>query len=245
MSDLKPKGRLDEKELVTLAMYNTTAPKWASTSDGVVNGKYLWGEEMEMFHKLAERVPLEYGKSRKLIEIGSGTGRDAKLLAPKYYYIGTDVSQSFIDVSRTATAGLLPPSAAFCRMSVYELAGKFPPGYFDLFWCCATLLHCTKSRMQEALASISSVLKPGGIGFISLKEGDGEELDHYDGLPRYFFYWRQEEFANELAKAGFEIIEVHTKPARIPFLCFFVQKKLVFPTRDIVGDWEYEHGPNR
>jgi SAM-dependent methyltransferase len=215
---------LDPKELVTLEMYNKTAQKWATTSDGKgLDGVYLWGEAMEKFNALAALEPWEGQGRQRLLEIGSGTGRDAKLLSKLYEYVGTDPAASFIEVARQATAEILPADA-FQQMSVYDLKNKFPPGSFDLFWCCATLLHCSKDRMHEALRSIRSVMKDGAVGFISLKEGDGEEEDKFDGIPRYFMYWRQEEFAIELSRARFRIVGFFKKPARKDFLCYFVQK---------------------
>ena len=215
---------LDDKELITLDMYNKTAQKWAATSDGIGHdGKYLWGKATEMFQGLAAFAPSGDQGRQNLLEVGSGTGRDAKLLSKLYNYVGTDASEAFIEVAQQATLGMLSADT-FRLMSVYDLKDKFPPGSFDLFWSCATLLHCSKNRMQEALGSIRSVVKDGAVGFISLKEGDGEELDHYDGLPRYFMYWRREEFESELDRAGFKILEFHTKPARKNFLCYFVQK---------------------
>lgn len=162
-------------------------------------------------------------KYLKLLEIGSGTGRDSLLLSPLYNYTGTDVAEGFIEVSRRKTKGILP-AEVFAPVNVYDLAEHFLLGSFDLFWSCATLLHCSKHRMKEALGAIHSVVKPGAVGFISLKEGDGEELDRFNGVPRYFFYWQREEFEKELEKAGFKVIEFFVKPGRLNFLCFFVQK---------------------
>lgn len=214
---------LDAKEAVTLAMYNQTAEKWAMTSDGTgTDGKYLWSEAMRMLSTLAARAPSEDGEKQTILEIGFGTGRDALLLAPHYNYIGVDPSEGFLQVAQRKTVGL--SNTALLLMTVYDLRNNFPPGSFDLFWSCATLLHCSRNRMWEALDSIRDVMKDGAIGFISLKEGDGEELDHYDGLPRYFTYWRHEEFVAELREAGFKIIEAYKKVARINFLCYFVQK---------------------
>lgn len=216
---------LDIKESTTVDMYNAKAEKWAKTSDGNdLNGNYLWTQEMENFHKLATKAPHSADGRQILLEVGSGTGRDAKLLSKQYEYLGIDASESFVELARRNTEGMLPLDA-FRLMSVYDLKENFPPGSFDLFWVCATLLHCSKHRMQEALGSIHSVVKNGAVGFITLKEGDGEELDHYDGLPRYFTYWQDTDFVGELKQAGFTIIESHKKlSGRLPFLCYFIQK---------------------
>src|SRR5271156_4322050 len=117
--------RLDEHELVTRDMYDQTAEKWATTSDGMVNGHYLWQRAMETLPAFAKFAPSGDQGKQDLLEIGSGTGRDAKkFLAESYRYIGVDVSESFINIARRATAGLLPADA-FRTMSVYELKYNF------------------------------------------------------------------------------------------------------------------------
>ncbi len=216
---------LDDKELVTLDTYNRIAAKWARTSDGVdCQGRYLWGEEMRMFHEFAKGAPSGDHGRQSLLEVGVGTGRDAKLLSKFYDYTGIDIAEKLIEIARRSTKGSLP-SENFRVMSTYDLREEFPAESFDLLWVCATLLHCSKERIQEALTSMRCVLKTGAVGFISLKEGEGEELDHFDGLPRYFTYWREEEFARELEHAGFRIIAFHRNlSGRLPFLCYFATK---------------------
>lgn len=214
---------LDEKELVTRHMYNQTAYKWALTSDGIgLDGKFLWKEAMKKFHRLAKHAPAKDGR-QQLLEVGFGTGRDAKFFSTVYDYVGVDASEAFLEIAQLATSTLLNRDA-FRLGSVYTLRNDFPAQSFDLFWSCATLLHCTKNRIQEALQSIRDVVVQDAVGFISLKKGDGEKPDYFDDLPRYFTYWQPEEFGRELSEAGFNILEFHEKPARTPFLCYFVQK---------------------
>lgn len=212
---------LEPKELATLQSYNTMADEWSKASDGVdLQGNYLWGQDMETFRRLAQGAPSSYG-GQYLLEVGTGTGRDAVLLSPHYNYLGTDASSAFLEIARGKNSEL--SRNAFRLVNVYSLKEDFSPENFDLFWVCATLLHCPKHRMLEALTSLRAVLKKGAIGFVSLKEGDGEETyrwNNRDDLNRYFYDWQDPEFRILLDQSGFEVVEFYKKPSRKNFLCY-------------------------
>src|SRR5690606_36697645 len=82
----------------------------------------------------------------------------------------------------------------------------FPNEKFDGFWTAATLMHIPKSRIDEALQSIKNVLKDDAVGFISLKEGEGEEIvDKYEG-KRFFDFYSMEEFEEVVKRNNFEVL---------------------------------------
>lgn len=183
---------LTNKENQTREFYNKHAVEWAAERKGT-----FWQAEMERFHAL---LP-----SGKVLEIGSGGGRDAAhLLQLGYDYTGTDVSEGLLKIAKKEN-----PQGKFLHQSVYDL--DFPRATFDGFWTAATLLHIPKDRVSEALDSIRNVVKPGGIGFISLKEEQTEEMEERTG--RFFAYYQLGEFRQILTASHFDIIEVskHTK----------------------------------
>jgi ubiquinone/menaquinone biosynthesis C-methylase UbiE len=120
-----------------------------------------------------------------------------------------DVSEELLKVARERM-----PNQTFIQQSVYDLSF---PEKFDGFWASAVLLHIPKIRINEALRSIKSVIKPGAIGFISLKAGEGEQvtkhkLNDSKGLERLFVYWSKEDFTEVLNKNSFEILFYGYKP---------------------------------
>ncbi len=140
--------------------------------------------------------------SGNVLEIGAGTGRDAKeLIALGYDYTGSDVSEELLNIARKEV-----PAAKFVAQSLYDL--NFPKK-FDGFWASAVLLHVPKKRIDEAFASIKSTLKPGAVGFISIKDGEGEELQKrkMGGIEtdRFFCFWRKDNFDRTLEKHNFKI----------------------------------------
>lgn len=206
--------KLSPEEEATVKTYNRSASEWVSKH----SSERFWGEEMARFHEL---LP-----SGKILEIGSGGGRDAKeLIALGYDYVGIDVSEGLLEEARKVN-----PDALFLQKSLYEL--DFPENSFDGFWTSATLLHIPKSRINEALTNIHGVVKADGIGFISVKKGEGERVEEdepemEDKRPRRFSYYSDEEFKEVLKRNNFEVIEskVRLMSERTTWLIYFVRVK--------------------
>jgi ubiquinone/menaquinone biosynthesis C-methylase UbiE len=190
---------LSNDEEITKASYDADAENWAKYFDS--HGG--WPEELAKFKEL---LP-----SGKILDIGAGTGRDAKdLIKLGYEYTGADVSEELLKIARKRL-----PGQKFIHQSVYEL--DFPDK-FDGFWASAILLHVPKSRIDEALQKIKSVTRPGAIGFISVKDGAGEQLtehrfrDKEENLKRMFVYWSKGDFENVLNKNGFKVLDYTYRP---------------------------------
>lgn len=198
--------KLTDEEEQTKQSYNNSAHKW---SEAHLNKGY-WQKQIAKFHQLLPKG--------EIIEIGCGGGRDAReLVEMGYKYTGTDISAGLLKEARKNV-----PGQKFYEQSVYELSF---PKKFDGFWACAVLLHIPKSRISEALRSIKSVIKPGAIGFISIKNGDEEGLYGEKPAQRFFAFWKKDEFSKVLAKNGFEVVDYIHDP-RSPtddWLCFFVK----------------------
>ncbi|MBU1016707.1 MAG: class I SAM-dependent methyltransferase [Patescibacteria group bacterium] len=178
----------------TIDYYDREAKNW-SLAHCHKQSDTFWRGEMEKLHKL-----LPHGK---ILEIGSGSGKDATaLISLGYDYIGTDASEGLLKVAKKAN-----PTAKFIPIAVHDL--DFKNSEFDGFWSVATLLHIPKDKIDGALKQIKKVVRSGGIGFISLKAGAGERTDPDTG--RWFAYYSLEEFHAVLERNGFEVIEEATR----------------------------------
>ncbi len=204
-------SNLTPQEELTVASYDQHAKQWSSEHDT----SDFWKDELDLFQK--------YLPKGKILEIGCGGGRDAKeLIARGYNYIGTDVSEGFV---KEAKARL--PNTIFLVQSAYDLKFK---NEFDGFWSSATLLHIPHNRINEALKSINKTLKPGAIGFISIKQGIGEQVfdeQLHDGTPisRFFSFYQPDEFKEILLKNGFETLDSKIRPisVRTTWLIYIVK----------------------
>ncbi len=206
------KDSLTKEEKLTLETYEEKGEDWAA--------QYSiydpWKPDYKKFKKLLPKG--------KILEIGAGGGRDAKQLHKLGYdYIGTDISTTLLKVAQKSN-----PKLQFLHQSIYKL--KFPKESFDGFWVCAVLLHIPKTKIDLALQKIKEVVKPNGIGFVSVKQGDNEtvvedSLDNGIVLKRFFALYHDKEFQQILRKNGFKIIssDIRKISEKTTWLIYFVR----------------------
>jgi SAM-dependent methyltransferase len=154
-------------------------------------------------HRVEQRrafVELLLGERRqRLIDVGSGPGRDTLLFAAKgFTAMAVDRSRGHCQLA--AAAGLLAVQATL-------LALPFPPATFDAGWSMSTLVHVPDNRWDVALASITTVLKPGAPLAIGLWGGLDDERWHppRDGLPGRFFSLRAHDRAKAMLRRHGEV----------------------------------------
>lgn len=201
--------RLTENEAITRDSYTKTSGQW---NDGHGTKKF-WGKNFDEFYKLLPKG--------RVLEIGCGAGRDAQeLIEHGYEYLGTDISEGMIKEAKKRL-----PGHNFKQKSVYDLSYS---DKFDGFWAAACLIHVPKPRIDEALQAIKNSIKPGAIGFISMKEGIGDILEQRESLDNkkfYFVFWQNDEFKETLRKNGFKILHEDYIPMseRTKWLCYIVK----------------------
>ena len=181
----------------TINYYDKNAYAWAVAHHGFEEESF-WKDWMDKFHKL---LP-----SGKVLEIGSGSGKDAlNLIKLGYDYVGTDASKGFLKLIKERL-----PNTTFINVRAQDLTKKFKSNQFDGFWSAATLLHVPKDQIEKTLAGIHKIVKVGGIGFVSMRQGEGEKEDE---TGRLFSNYTLDKFAQLLNKNGFEILEKKAQPA--------------------------------
>jgi SAM-dependent methyltransferase len=151
---------------------------------------------------LADRL----GPGARVLEIGSGGGRDARLLEGLGLRVRrTDVTPAFVALLREQglAADLLDPL-------VDDLSS--PEGPYDAVWANASLLHVARADLPTVLSRLAAVTREGGVLRASLKEGDGEGWSTHGSISRarHFTYWRADALADALASAGWSDLEVRS-----------------------------------
>jgi SAM-dependent methyltransferase len=140
-----------------------------------------------------------------VLDLGSGPGHDAALLAIE----GATV------VALDPALGLLREARAYESIASRLVGGDarrlpFADGRFDGIWSCASLLHVPHDEVSLALSEAFRVLKPGGVAFFSMSEGEPTGLvpDTSLGLAtRGYYYHRGADWALLLYEAGFELVK--------------------------------------
>lgn len=193
-----------EQEQQTLAYYDGHAQEFAAfRGEGV--SKY-WSAELSHFQKL---LP-----TGTVLEVGCGIGNEAIILNEMGYdYVGTDLSM-----------GMLTVAKAHCPEGKFVCQDLRSPGFsseFDGLIGLASLLHLEKDELTPALTTLRQQLRSGGIGFLTLKEGIGTEVDT---KGRFYSYYSPEELAQHILDAGFNLLDQTIHPEKgHDFICMFVQ----------------------
>lgn len=207
---------LSLQELQTLASYEEIAAERAKLKSNV----WWWSAA---YYYLTTFVPAGY-----ILDIGCAHGRDAFLFkqSTAHRYVGIDISPAMLALARVHA-----PQSIFMRMNMHAMA--FQSKSFDGFWAAASLLHIPKYNISSILKEIRRVMKPDAMGFIALKEGDGEEMviGNLRGDNRFYAFYQLEEFERVLANNGFEVIVASrdlreynpTHPHKSVWLTFFAR----------------------
>lgn len=138
--------------------------------------------------------------SGKVLDIGSGPGRDGLLLKQAGLdVVCIDASEEMVRMS--TERGL--------ESIVGDLVSlPFGDSTFDAVWAYTSLLHIHKSEIGNSLKEIKRVLKPGGTFGLGMMEGDGEEYKVTSKVsePRLFSYYSKAELEDLLRQFGFEVL---------------------------------------
>ena len=144
-------------------------------------------------------------KGQKILDVGSGPGRDAKYFSEHGLEVtGIDLSSNFVKM-----ASQNAPRAKFIQMDMRHL--DFPENTFDGIWACASFLHVPKEDAKNTLLGFREILKPSGLIYLSVKRGNGEkfiERVEYKGRVKFFVFYTQDEFKNLIESCNFKILKV-------------------------------------
>lgn len=164
-------------------------PEWVATEiDGFVTG---------------------LGRAGRVLEIGSGGGRDALALEEQGMRVRrTDIAKGFVDLLRESgyNADQLDPLSD-------DLADPDHPGApYDGVWACACLIHVAREDFGTVLGRLAEATRTDGRLHVSVREGDGEKISTEGGAasPRRYreTYWRESALRSAVIDAGWIVDEI-------------------------------------
>lgn len=182
----------------------------------------------EFSHKVADLAPMgsieRFSKllppKANIIDIGCGSGRDAKIFSDNgFHVLGIDYSSNLIDIAQRHA-----PLAEFHIMDIEEMA--FNPSSFDGAWAAHSLCHIPKNNILHVLETIHTLLKEGGYFSMTVKEGSNEVLEkdaRYGDYEKFWSYYELEELKQLLQAAKFKILE-----------CNIVEKQAAYLTHNAI-----------
>jgi 2-polyprenyl-3-methyl-5-hydroxy-6-metoxy-1,4-benzoquinol methylase len=146
-----------------------------------------------------------------ILDVGCGGGHKTKYLLDKgFTVLGTDFSENMIKRAEKEV-----PEARFQVLDAYETDTLTKT--FDCVFAQAMLLHIPKARVIEVLTKFKSVLKPGGLLYVAVKEIKADKIEEkiitendygYD-YKRFFSFFSIEELEKDFKEIGLEILWTH------------------------------------
>jgi ubiquinone/menaquinone biosynthesis C-methylase UbiE len=131
----------------------------------------------------------------KVLDLGCGAGRDTAHFAGRgFWTVGLDLSRGMLLEAMTRAPGM------YLEGNMSRL--PFGLDTFDAVWMNASLLHLPRDLAPAVLSGVNQTLKPGGVVYLSLKIGRGEEWETREG-ERFFTYYQPDEVAALLNQTGF------------------------------------------
>lgn len=139
---------------------------------------------------------------KKLLDLGSGSGRDALLLKGRGFNVTcADGSKSM--VAMTEKLGF---ASVLCDFNDLP----FDDASFDSVWAYTSLIHIPIEEVRTVLTKVHDMLKPNGTFVFGAIEGDSsaERVEHrtMPGASRYFRYYQYNELTELVASFGFTFV---------------------------------------
>ncbi len=130
-----------------------------------------------------------------ILDLGCGPGlHAAEMMEAGHQVTALDATPEFVTAAKA-----LGVDARLGRFDdVTERAA------YDAVWASFSLLHAPRTEFPRHVAAVHRALRPGGVLFLGMKLGQGEERD---ALGRFYSYYSEEELRERLAQAGFTAIE--------------------------------------
>jgi ubiquinone/menaquinone biosynthesis C-methylase UbiE len=170
-----------------------------------------------------ERFAAVAGPAASFVDLGCGTGRDlAWFLRQGHDVVGVDRSQAMLRIAQESVPGARLIRADIRRLPLRDRS-------VDGWWACAVLLHLGPADVFRALREAHRITRPGGVGFVAVREGVGARFEAVDDTPysRYFSYWQASALDEVLTHTGWDVDDARSAPdsrGRHPWLTRIVRR---------------------
>lgn len=171
---------------VTLATYEEAAERFR---DSIPRGQNAF--LIELF----DLIDAHLRTGGSVLELGSGTGRDAVELERRGHRVRrTDAARSFVDMIR---------ADGYEADQLNALTDDFG-GPYDLIFADAVFMHFTPDQLAAVLRKARAAAE---LLAFTTSEGDGDEWStRYLDLPRHFTMWQEQPLRDLLAQCGWAVL---------------------------------------
>jgi 2-polyprenyl-3-methyl-5-hydroxy-6-metoxy-1,4-benzoquinol methylase len=147
-------------------------------------------------YKIIEKYFISKGRTA---DIGCGNGRDTQWLNQQGYKVsGYDSSRELIKIASAQF-----PEIQFSISHLPDLQNI--DRSFDNVFCETVIMHLPKVLLEASIKSLTRILKPGGVLYLSWRVTEGQDLRHPDG--RLYSSFPMELILNLLDHSGIKFSE--------------------------------------
>lgn len=140
----------------------------------------------------------------KVIDIGCGPGQFSEYLHSQgFNVVGIDNSDEMIRIAEKKV-----PTVSFLKMDMRKL--DFPEESFDGILAAYSIIHIPTEQIEQVLAQMYRVLKPGGYALFITQVGEPDQvLDEplARGEKIFMNFFSEERIATFVTKAGFKLVQ--------------------------------------
>jgi ubiquinone/menaquinone biosynthesis C-methylase UbiE len=139
-----------------------------------------------------------------LLDVGCGPGNDTRVFVDNGLKVtGIDLSERLLKLAIKNV-----PQSSFMLMDMRRKALRAES--FDGLWVCSSFIHVPRSDARFTLREFARILKPNGLMFINVIEGEREGMAKsrlYLDKERFFTDYSVIEFRKLIEDEGFEIVD--------------------------------------
>lgn len=137
----------------------------------------------------------------KVLNLGSGSGRDALLLRDAGLDVTClDASNSMVSMTKQLGFPTIHTDFSHLDLDTYS---------FDGVWAYTSLIHVPPEELIATVTYLKKIIPENGIVLLGLIEGNGAKIVHRESMPgaeRYFHFYQPDEIDNLMAGIDFELL---------------------------------------
>ncbi len=198
-------------QYITLQSYEKWVQRFSDKTPPVINDDSTLGKWIQFFLSQLQ-------KDDEILEIGTGTGKDADYMESRGYHVTrSDAVDAFIEMNKQRWKNIL-------KLDILDFDfTRMVQGVFANM----VLLHFTKLQFRTIVQHIASILPVWAIFAFSMKKGEWSEIEETSiGEPRFFQYWHEDNLKDELWKLWFTCLYETLSEGRTHMLISFVMQKV-------------------
>jgi len=179
----------------------------AETYDAILS-KYIKHEyHNPMMDKHYEKFLSMVEHESDILDVGCGPGQATKRFADAgHNVIGIDISRKMVEYARS--------KVDCAEFFVQDIEDTDMDKEFDAIWAAFVLIHIPREKHKQILRKFIEMLKPNGVLFLGMIEGQGEKVipEPYDKkLQTYMVFCSREEIEELMEQTGFGMLEYTTQ----------------------------------